>query len=67
MLTKSKLIDQGILELKKLIDLGNIKDIAPSFMKKELTGFINILGSPNFSKTLTLDDMYMELVKIFLI
>ena len=62
-LGKSKLIDQGILELKKLIDLGNIKDIAQSFMKKELTGFINIIGTPKFSNSLSFDDMWMELVK----
>jgi hypothetical protein len=37
-------------------------NIAPIFIKKELMGLINILGTPKFSNSLTLDNMWMELV-----
>ena len=66
-MSKSKLIDEGILELKKLINLGNINDIAPSFIKKELTGFVDMLGTPKFMNSLSLEDVWMELVNISII
>ncbi len=61
-LNKSKILDEGLLELKKLIDKGNLKNYNPFYIKKDLLGVINMLGNPKFSDSLKLEDMDIEFV-----
>lgn len=61
-LNKSKLLDEGLLELKKSIDQGNVQKISPIFMKKELLGVMNMLGTPKFASMLLMENMHMEFV-----
>jgi len=63
-LNKSKILDEGFLELKKLIDLGNIENKNPFYITKELIGVMNLLGTPKFSSSLTLEHMQIDFVFI---
>jgi len=61
-LNKSKVLDEGFLELKKLIDLGNVEEKKLISFKKELIGVMNMLGTPKISNALNFENMHMEFV-----
>ena len=63
MLNKSKLLDDGRDEVKRLIDMSKSENKNPIFIKKDLLGVMNMLGTPKFVNFLEFDDMFLQYVK----